>query len=385
MRKVLFSFLFFFVVGSSFAQTIGSKVSFKATDDKSYTGTVKEIRGNQYRVAYEGFDFEAWFTNGQFQVLTSTTTNGAEITQNNAQSQDLQTIFDFGKKNGWATQIQENSFNTQMAGLSEMNRNSLLDLFNQAKTSSARFFALKSWLAGDDFSLLQKFISQLNEYPEQVQQEKCLIANKCSIIQQWQFSCSVTTVQTFLGDLCPRYAWDVKQINNYDKVANDPNHPMALQQKLILEYYGGGASARGDYSGKSIGIINPLNELVGPILGVRFYAQEITEDLSYIMPKIRNQVEAGISAPLLINFAGTGANHFILIMKCQYMQGGYQYLIYDPWDGLCDWVSESGLLQGSLSPMLSQWSIKLLYYYPTVPLSVAEINELHENRKQKRF
>ena len=207
MRKVLSSLLLFFVLGSSFAQTIGSKVSFKAVDDKSYTGTVKEIRGNQYRIAYEGFDFEAWLTNDQFQVLTNTSTRGTAISQNYDPSQDLQTIFDSGKKNGWTIQIQENSFYTQMSGLSKTDRNNLLNFFNQAKTSSARFFALKPWLAGDDFCLLQKFINQLNEYTEDVQQEKCLITNKHSIIQQWQFSCSAITVQTFLGDLCPCYAW----------------------------------------------------------------------------------------------------------------------------------------------------------------------------------
>jgi hypothetical protein len=46
-------------------------------------------------------------------------------------------------------------------------------------------------------------------------------------------------------DLCPRYAWEVKQIANYDAIANDPNHPMAQQQQNVVEKYGGSASPRG--------------------------------------------------------------------------------------------------------------------------------------------
>ena len=42
----------------SFAQTIGSKVTFTAIDGKTYTGTVKEINNNQYKIKYDGVDLK---------------------------------------------------------------------------------------------------------------------------------------------------------------------------------------------------------------------------------------------------------------------------------------------------------------------------------------
>jgi hypothetical protein len=229
---------------------------------------------------------------------------------------------------------------------------------------SARFFVLKSLLAGDNYETLQKFINQLNAYPEAFQQERCLVINTKSIIQQWQFSCSVTTVQTFLADLCPRYAWEIKQIASYDAIANNPNHPMAQQQKELLEKYGGKASARGDVSGVAIGINGPLNELVGPLLGVTFYAQEVNEPLPVVFSKVRSQLDRGINVPLLVGFMGTDTRHFILTLNYRRVGGVHEYFIYDPWEGKSGYVSEDNILRNSFYPLLSQWKLSLDYYYP---------------------
>ena len=139
---------------------------------------------------------------------------------------------------------------------------------------------------------------------------------------------------------------------------------MAEQQKQLLEKYGGVASPRGDYSGKAIGINDALNELVGPIVGVKYYAQQVNEPLQSVLGKIRNLIDRGLDVPLLIGFVGTQAKHFILTMRYRQVANGYQYLIYDPWDGVCDYVNESTILQGSLSPLLTQWKISIDYYYP---------------------
>jgi len=140
---------------------------------------------------------------------------------------------------------------------------------------------------------------------------------------------------------------------------------MAQQQKQLLEQYGGGTSARGDHSGRSIGINGPLNDLVGKILGVTFYAQQISEPLPAVLTKVRSQLDRGINVPLLIGFEGTEGKHFILVMKYKYEGTGYQYLIYDPWDGLSDYVSQSNLEAGSMAPLNNAWKISIDYYYPT--------------------
>lgn len=78
--------IFIFIVGvilciSSYAQTIGSKVSLTAVDGKAYTGTITKIQGDKYNVKYDGFDFEAWLTGSQFTVTDNP--SAAPITRKN--------------------------------------------------------------------------------------------------------------------------------------------------------------------------------------------------------------------------------------------------------------------------------------------------------------
>ncbi len=73
----------------------------------------------------------------------------------------------------------------------------------------------------------------------------------------------------------------------------------------------------------------------------------------------------GLDDQLLIGFVGSQAKHSILVIKYRNTGSGYQYLIYCPWDGVCDYVNESTILQGSLARLLTQWKISVDYYYPT--------------------
>ena len=357
-------------ISHSFAQTIGSKVSFTASDGNTYKGIVTALRGDEYKIKYDGIDFEAWLTRGQF-ILVNTvipaTTQPANTTANTTKpaAQTLEAIFNYGKQKGWTTEAQESRLSIYINKYSLEERKRAADFFCQANTLAARFFALKSILSGDSYELIQSFIVEMNRFSESYQLEKCLVTNRRSIIQQWELSCSVTTVQTYLADLCPRYAWEVKEIKNYDILANDPKHPMAQQQKQLLEKYGGSATPRGDFSGKSIGILGPLNEFVGSILDVTFRAVQIAEPLQTVFGKIRTMLDKGINVPLLISFVGSQGKHFILTMRYRNSANGFQYLIYDPWDGVCDYVNESTLVNGSLAPILIRSKITVDYYYTT--------------------
>ena len=51
------------------AQKVGSKVSLVAVDGKKYTGTITEVQGDQYKIKYDGFDFEASLTAAQFTLV----------------------------------------------------------------------------------------------------------------------------------------------------------------------------------------------------------------------------------------------------------------------------------------------------------------------------
>lgn len=98
-------------------------------------------------------------------------------------------------------------------------------------------------------------------------------------------------------------------------------------------------------------------------MNVHFSAQQVTEPLPAVFAKVRSQLDKGMDTPLLIGFVGSQARHFILVMNYRYVQGGYQYQIYDPWDGVCNYVRESNILQGSTAPLLTSWKINVDYYY----------------------
>ena len=357
----------------SIAQSIGEKVQLLAVDGQKYNGVVKEIKGDQYRIKYDGFDFEAWLTSDQFSVIAAMPGGYNPAPENDAftnkQNQTagtyLRNIFDFGKKHGWVTPVQEEQYRQYIAPLTEEEKTRLLNFIIKAKTASARFFVLKSWLVKDDLEILQRFMDELNRYPESYQQDKCLMTSRRSLIQQWQNTCAVTAVEALLADLCPRFAWDLKQIDHFDEVANDPNNPIAQQQKILLEKYGAQAVARGDVSAKVIPINGALDDFVTPILGVHFYTQEVNEPLPTVLSKIRSQLDKGLDVPLLVGFMGTGARHFVLAMKYRNTGFGNEYFMYDPWDGICDYVRESNILQNSFVPLLSSYKISIDYYYLT--------------------
>jgi hypothetical protein len=63
------------VVPSSVAHslTVGTKVSFTASDGKIYTGTIKETQGDQFKIKYDAFNFETWLKQDQFTVIAGST------------------------------------------------------------------------------------------------------------------------------------------------------------------------------------------------------------------------------------------------------------------------------------------------------------------------
>lgn len=278
--------------------------------------------------------------------------------------QFLRNILDFGKSRGWSTVVQDRRFNLSIAQFPDQSITAVADIIKVAKTTSAQFFALKSLLDGDDYETIQRFIGELNEYDEAYQQEHCLVFSEQGLVQKWQYSCSIAVTLTLMSELNPRYAWDVKKVDGYNMLINDPENAMAQQEKILLEKYGGISSPRGDVSGRGIPINEPINDIVGAVMGIRFYTQKITGTVPDALVAVRGILDGGMAVPALINFLPSETSHFILFLRSKYEGGQYHFLIYEPWEGKCAYVSSSNIAEGSLSPLLSQWNIRLMYYYP---------------------
>lgn len=275
----------------------------------------------------------------------------------------IQSIFSFGKNKGWVTPVQQAAYDKFVAPLNSEQQGRLYNFIARAKTNSAKYFVLISWLCKDQLTTLDKFIDELNNYPESYQQQLCLMTSRNSIIQQWQNTCAVTVVQVLLGHICPRYAWDLQQTPGFNIISNNPANENAHEQKVLIEKYGVAAAVRGDTRAGVIPINGPLDNFVSPLLGVHYVTNEVKGSLQNVLKDAREQLDRGIDVPLLVGFVGTGARHFLLMMKYRSTGNGYEYLIYDPWDGLCDYVKESNMLQQSFYPLLTQWKISIDYYY----------------------
>ncbi|MEI9944828.1 MAG: hypothetical protein WDN26_11470 [Chitinophagaceae bacterium] len=50
---------------------IGSKVTFTAADGKVYTGTVQSVMGDQFKIKYDGFNFDTWLSQKDFTAIPS--------------------------------------------------------------------------------------------------------------------------------------------------------------------------------------------------------------------------------------------------------------------------------------------------------------------------
>lgn len=95
MKQIISLFAAFVLYSSAMAQQVGSKVSFSATDGKTYTGIIKEVDGDKYKIKYDGFDFEAWLTSSQFSVIENPPANNNQtttLTETNPQPALPQTV-----------------------------------------------------------------------------------------------------------------------------------------------------------------------------------------------------------------------------------------------------------------------------------------------------
>jgi hypothetical protein len=72
MKQTLLLALALFTGIISFAQTVGTKVSFKTGDGKTYTGAITEIRDNRYKIKFDGTESSSWLTAGQFNIADGT-------------------------------------------------------------------------------------------------------------------------------------------------------------------------------------------------------------------------------------------------------------------------------------------------------------------------
>lgn len=270
---------------------------------------------------------------------------------------------------GLASPRQESLLNAYLNQWTAGQQRSVRQQIGQGRTPLAQYLLLESLMAADAAPVLQAFASQINGLTDARMLEQCTVrTTQRSLIQQWQNSCSITVVQTFLADICPRYAYELRAQPDYSLVS--PNQPdgIAQQQQQLLRQYGGQCSPRGTANGGDIGLNGPLNDFVGKILRVSFGAQAVSPNPDEGCRAIRAQLTAGMCVPIRINIVPNAA-HFLLVLSSRSTAYGTAFLIYEPFNGLTGYVLESTFKQGSLAPLNTGWRFELTHYYPGQPLN----------------
>jgi len=102
----LLSLLLTFPCIISYAQQTGNKVQLTAVDGKVYTGTITDVSNGKYKVHYDNFNFDAWLTKDQFQVISNNApapgntnvVNNQNNEQQNNQAEDKKIKMSTGSK-----------------------------------------------------------------------------------------------------------------------------------------------------------------------------------------------------------------------------------------------------------------------------------------------
>ena len=289
------------------------------------------------------------------------------LTPRLALAQDLRAVFQYGRQMGLATVRQESLLVGYLSQWTPAQQQGLQQQIGRGRSPLAQFLLLESVLAFDQPAVIASFADRISPLSDQQLLAQCTVrTSQRSLIQQWQNSCSITVVEVFLADLCPRYAFELKAQPDFSTVSPAQPDGIAQQQLQLLRQYGGLGSLRGSSGGSDIGLNGPLNDFVGKILGVSFGAQAVGTDPVENVRLIRAQVAAGFCVPIRINIV-PDVGHFLLILDSHLTATGPAFLMYEPYNGLMGYVSESNFRQNSLTPLNTTWQWQLTHLYSGQP------------------
>ena len=245
-------------------------------------------------------------------------------------------------------------------------RSSVRDLLLQASGPAERFFILKALAADEPWDDVVQYATAIRGLSEDEIIRRSTARGADQLRQQWEFSCAPAVVQFAIGEVNPRFAWE---LNKDAEIAPEPwaaSGMRAKQQKAWLEEYGGVATPRGDRSGRGITLVELLNAKLGPIIDATYSCHQVA-DLDSALAAIAQNLRAGYDVPLCLSWAppetATGAeNHFVLAIAARGATAELELQIYDPATGKTAWVSAEAMRRNTLSPIFDSYQ-RLTHYY----------------------
>lgn len=283
---------------------------------------------------------------------------------------DLLGMFEEGVRRDLAGANQLAFFRDLHGALTAGQRESLHRLVADAPSTTAGFFLLKALTAGEPWEHLLTYAQAMHGHDDAAIVSRSTMRDPEDLIQQWQDACGPTLLQTVVGEVDPRYAWELNA--RFAVTLPDPdgrNAELAMQQKEWLEAYGGLAVPRGESGGRGIAITQLLNDKLSPIVSARYDFATVGE-VGPALDHVAAILETGYDVPLRLSWEGPGnaddAGHFLVAQTAEGGSGAWRLQIHDPFTGKTAWVSQADLAGGSFGPIFEEgW---LTHYYVPTPI-----------------
>jgi hypothetical protein len=263
--------------------------------------------------------------------------------------------------------VQQTLLQGKLNALSGTDRSALEAALEATPSETERIFILKAIAAGEPWSLVSVYASDIKGMNEQELISRSTMRDAMDLEQQWQDSCGPAVVETAGGEYDPRYAFE---LNKYYQLSTvDPygvNSTLADQQKQWLEEYGGKAVPRGAAGGApTFKLMEMLNDKLGPITRATYTFVDTTNDYPTGFEAIARMLAAGYAIPWRVLFVNENYGHFIVALDVRGGTGQHDFLLHDSVSGKTAWVSQADVLAKNFSVFFPQ-AVQLTHYYPPV-------------------
>jgi hypothetical protein len=271
-----------------------------------------------------------------------------------------------GQAQGLLAQPQATALTAYLPTMAATRRAALDGWLSAAGSDMERIFILKALSAGEPDEAVAAYAADMRGKGAAQVLSWSTMSDPMDLVQQWEDACGPALLMTAVGELDPRYAWELNKQYRLTEVApTGVNAGLAEQQRVWLEGYGGIAVPRGSGGGAGIGISRMLNEMLAPITRAS-YSVVTVSDTAGALAQIAGVVASGYDVPLRLAWDPSDtAAHFLLAIATDGQPGALRLQVHDTYTGKTAWVTEAEILSNGFRPIFNVYARLTHWYLPT--------------------
>ncbi|MEB3327908.1 MAG: hypothetical protein VKQ33_01605 [Candidatus Sericytochromatia bacterium] len=271
-----------------------------------------------------------------------------------------------GQAQGLLAQPQVAALTGYLPTLPAGRRATLDGWLSAAGSDLERIFILKAISAGEPDEAVAAYAADMRGRAAAQVLSWSTMSDPMDLVQQWEDACGPALLMTAVGEVDPRYAWELNRQYRLTEVApTGVNAGLAEQQRVWLEGYGGIAVPRGSGGGAGIGISRMLNELLAPITRAS-YSVVTVSDTAGSLAQIAGVLASGYDVPLRLAWDPSDTRaHFLLAIASDGEPGALRLQVHDTYTGQTAWVTEAEIMGNGFRPIFNVYARLTHWYLPT--------------------